>query len=297
MSPLFKGFEDAQITRETGVSLRVRQAGAGPALVLLHGYPQTSACWHKVAPQLVEAGFRVILPDLRGYGGSGKPASDADHAQYSKRAMAQDIVALMDHLGHATFHIAGHDRGARVAHRLALDHADRVSSIAVLDIAPTLAMYGSTDRMFATGYYHWFFLIQPAPLPETLIGADPAFFVTSKLKHWGKSGLAVHDPEAIKEYIAAFSDPACIAATCEDYRAAATIDLDHDRADLEQKIHAPLLALWGKKGLVGQLYDVPAIWRERAKDVRGAALPCGHFLPEECPEQTAEHLIAFFKTR
>lgn len=239
----------------------------------------------------------MVVPDLRGYGGSDKPQSTPDHATYSKRAMAQDQVDLMTYLGHDTFYLAGHDRGGRVAHRLALDHADRVSKVAVLDIAPTLTMYAQTERTFATAYYHWFFLIQPAPLPETLIAADPEFYLTSKLAAWGKSGMDIYDPDAVAEYVHHFSDPACIAATCEDYRAAATIDLDHDRADSDARITAPLLALWGGDGLVGKLYDVPAVWRDKATDVTGNALPCGHFLAEEKPDETASALIAFFKTQ
>lgn len=291
---MFDGFTDSRITLPSGLTIRVRQGGNGPAVLLLHGYPQTSACWHKVAPLLIAAGYRVIAPDLRGYGASDKPPSTPDHAPYSKRAMAQDQADLMTHLGHDTFLVAGHDRGARVAHRLALDHGDRVRAVAVLDIAPTLTMYQHTDRPFATGYYHWFFLIQPAPLPETLIAADPAFYLRSKLGAWGKSGMDAYDDTAVAEYIQHFADPACIAATCEDYRAGATIDLDHDRADASARVTAPLLALWGAKGLVGKLYDVPAVWREKARSVTGHALDCGHFLPEERAEDTAAQLIAFF---
>lgn len=291
---MFDGFTDDHITLPGGITLRVRQGGDGPAVLLIHGYPQTSACWHAVAPQLVAAGYRVIAPDLRGYGSSDKPEATPDHATYSKRTMAADMAGLMTHLGHDRFHVAGHDRGARVAHRLCLDHPLRVTTVAVLDIAPTLSMYESTDMRFASGYYHWFFLIQPAPLPETLIAADPAFYLKSKLGAWGKSGMDVYHPHAVAEYIAHFSDPACISATCEDYRAAATIDLDHDRADSDARITAPLLALWGANGLVGALYDVPALWRQKALDVTGHALPCGHFLPEERPDDTASQLIAFF---
>lgn len=295
-APLFAGFEDTRITLPSGIALRVRQAGQGPAVVLLHGYPQTSACWHRVAPRIIAAGFRVILPDLRGYGGSDKPASRSDHSPYSKRQMAQDISDLMTLLGHDTFYLAGHDRGGRVAHRLMLDHPARVRKGAVLDIAPTATMYARTDRDFATGYYHWFFLIQPAPLPETLIAADPAFYLRTKLGAWGKSGMEVYDPRAVTEYIEAFEDPACIAATCEDYRASATIDLAHDADDATARITCPLLVLWGQDGLVGRLYDVLDVWRAKAARVQGHAVPGGHFLPEERPEDTAAALIAFFGT-
>ena len=294
-SAMFEGFEDKRVTLSNGLKIRLRTAGSGPAVLLLHGYPQTSACWHAVAPLLVASGFTVVVPDLRGYGASDKPASTTDHATYSKREMAADQVEVMQQLGHDRFLLAGHDRGARVAHRMTLDHPAAVSAVAVLDIAPTATMYARTDRAFATGYYHWFFLIQPAPLPETLIAADPDFYLKSKLAAWGKSGMAPYHPDALAEYLQAFRDPACIAATCEDYRASAGIDLDHDAADANKKVQAPLLALWGGKGLVGRLYDVPAVWREKAVDVSGQALPVGHFLPEEAPEETADHLIRFFR--
>jgi haloacetate dehalogenase len=291
---MFAGFEDRKIVLPSGLSIRVRKAGEGPPILLLHGYPQTSACWHAVAPQLVAAGFTVVAPDLRGYGGSGKPPSSPDHMTYSKRSMAADQVELMRLLGYDRFHVAGHDRGGRVAHRLALDHPEAVTRIAVLDIAPTATMYAGTDRAFATGYYHWFFLIQPAPLPETLIAADPDFYLLSKLAAWGKSGMDVHTPDTLAEYCEAFRDPGCLSATCEDYRAAATIDLVHDEADKDRRIEAPLLVLWGTRGLVGKLYDVVETWRGKAFDVKGQGLPVGHFLPEEAPSETAEALIGFF---
>ena len=233
---MFEGFDDRRIPLSTGVTVRARIGGEGPPVLLLHGYPQTSACWHMVAPRLVAAGFTVIASDLRGYGASDKPASTPDHATYSKRAMAADQVELMRRLGHDRFRLAGHDRGGRVAHRLALDHPAAVEKVAVLDIAPTATMYALTDRAFATAYYHWFFLIQPAPLPERLIGADPDFYLQAKLGAWGRSGLGVFAPDALAEYLASYRDPACIAATCEDYRAAASIDLEHDAADADRRI-------------------------------------------------------------
>ena len=246
-----------------------------------------------MAPRLVAAGFTVVLTDLRGYGNSSKPASTPDHAPYAKRAMAADQVAVMRALGHARFAVAGHDRGGRVAHRMALDHAQAVARIAVLDIAPTATMYARTDRAFATGYYHWFFLIQPAPLPERLIGAEPELYLRAKLAAWDR-GEDTFDPAAVAEYLRSFADPATIAATCEDYRAAATIDLEHDAADAGRRIEAPLLALWGERGLVGRSYDVLATWRDKATDVRGHALPTGHYLPEEAPEAVAQALAGFF---
>ena len=294
---MFEGFDDRRIPLSTGVTIRARIGGEGPPVLLLHGYPQTSACWHMVAPRLVAAGFTVIASDLRGYGASDKPASTPDHATYSKRAMAADQVELMRRLGHDRFRLAGHDRGGRVAHRLALDHPAAVEKVAVLDIAPTATMYALTDRAFATAYYHWFFLIQPAPLPERLIGADPDFYLQAKLGAWGRSGLGVFAPDALAEYLASYRDPACIAATCEDYRAAASIDLEHDAADADRRIEAPLLVLWGGNGVVGRLYDVLSTWREKAAKVSGRALPTGHYLPEEAPAETADVLAAFFAGR
>lgn len=291
---MFEGFSDDSVDTGGGVRIRVRAAGDGPPVLLLHGYPETHVCWHAVAPRLVAAGFRVVATDLRGYGDSSKPASDPDHAPYSKRAMAGDQVAIMHALGHARFDVAGHDRGGRVAHRMALDHPGAVRRLAVLDIAPTATMYARTDMAFARAYYHWFFLIQPAPLPERLIGADPEFYLRAKMSAWSQGGNDFLTPEALAEYLRCFSDPAAIAASCEDYRAAASIDLDHDAADADARLAAPLLALWGARGVVGRSYDVLATWREKAADVRGHALATGHYLPEEAPEATAAALAAFF---
>jgi haloacetate dehalogenase len=292
---MLEGFADRRIATETGVEIRARIAGDGPPLLLLHGYPQTHVCWHRVAPLLVAAGFTVVATDLRGYGDSSKPVASPDHATYSKRAMAADQVAVMRALGHGRFSVAGHDRGGRVAHRMALDHPRAVARLAVLDIAPTATMYARTDRDFATAYYHWFFLIQPAPLPERLIGADPEFYLRRKISAWSQGANDFFAPEAVAEYVRCFSDPAAIAASCEDYRAAATIDLEHDAEDAGRLVAAPLLALWGERGVVGGTYDVLATWREKAADVRGRALPTGHYLPEEAPEALAAELAGFFR--
>jgi len=287
---MFEGFELRRL-RVGEVDINLRIGGRGPALLLLHGYPQTHVMWHKVAPSLAER-FTVVCPDLRGYGDSGKPESGPDHAAYSKRAMAGDQVAVMSKLGFERFSVVGHDRGARVTHRLLLDHGERVDKAAVLDIAPTLDMYARTDRTFAEAYYHWFFLIQPFDLPERMIGADPDYYLDMKIGKWSKVGDCF-TPEALAEYKRCFRDPETIHATCEDYRAAAGIDLEHDRADRDRRIVPPLLVLWGQDGVIERCYDVLELWAARAEQVSGRALPCGHFLAEEAPKETLEALTAF----
>ena len=289
---MFEGFERRQVEGD-GVSINTLVGGSGPPLLLLHGYPQTHVCWHKVASLLVGE-FTVVVTDLRGYGDSGKPSGGDDHEGYSKRRMAADQVRVMAALGFDRFALAGHDRGGRVAHRLALDHPHAVRKLAVLDIAPTRAMYRLTDRQFATAYYHWFFLIQPYDLPERLIGADPEHYLRTKLGG-GSAGLSAFTPEAIAEYARCFGNPQVIHASCEDYRASASIDLLHDESDLGRKIGCPLLALWAGNGVVGRCFDVLALWRERAEDVRGESLPGGHYLPEELPEAVAGRLKDFFR--
>jgi haloacetate dehalogenase len=247
-----------------------------------------------VAPALARH-YTVVCADLRGYGDSGRPPSDDTHAAYSKRAMAQDMVELMRNLGHAQFRLVGHDRGGRVAHRLALDHPAAISRLAVLDIAPTLTMYERTDKNFATSYVWWFFQIQPYPMPEHLIGLDPEFYLRAHLERQSKTPGAFTEA-AIAEYLRCYRNPETIHAACEDYRAAAGIGLELDAADRTagHKVTAPLLALWGARGVVGATYDVLATWREKAVEVSGAALDCGHALPEEAPDQTLAALLAFF---
>ena len=274
------------------INIAVCTKGDGPPLLLLHGYPQTGYIWHKIAPQLARD-FTVIIADLRGYGDSDKPPTSADHAVYSKRAMATDMISVMAALGHQRFFVAGHDRGGRVAHRLARDYPEAVERLAVLDIAPTTMMYDTTDMQFATSYYHWFFLIQPAPFPETLIGHDPKFFLESKMRQWGKDRSAITD-EAFNDYLRCFSNPDTIHASCEDYRASASIDLEHDAADADRKLTMPLLALWGEDGMVGNKYDMLAAWRDVAENVSGFAVPGGHYLPEEAPDETYRALLDFF---
>jgi len=287
---MFEGFECRRI-ETSGTTINARIAGDGPPVLLLHGYPQTHLIWHAVAPRLAET-HTVVATDLRGYGDSGRPASDETHAAYSKRAMAADQVEVMQALGFERFAVVGHDRGARVAHRMARDHGGQVERLAVLDIAPTAHMYQATDKAFATAYYHWFFLIQPHPLPERMIGADPAFYLDWILDGWCKTPGAIA-PEARADYLRCFADPAAIHASCEDYRAAATIDLEHDAADGGEKIAMPLLALWGRDGVVARSCDVLATWRAVAADVTGHAVPGGHFVPEEAPAETLAALAAF----
>ncbi len=277
-----------------GVNLHLlaREQADKPVLLLLHGYPETHAMWHRVAP-LLQGDFSLVIPDLRGYGDSGKPPSLPDAGNQSKRAMAQDMAELMTALGHERFHIAGHDRGARVAHRLCLDHAARVASACVMDIAPTLTTFAMTDQALATAYFHWFFLIQPPPLPERMIGADPESWLRGCLSRWSMGNDPAFAPAAVAEYLRCFSQPEAIRASCDDYRAAAGIDLAHDRADANRRIDCPLLVLWGTKGFVGRNYDVLALWREKARLVTAAPLPCGHFLPEEAPGEVATRLRDF----
>ena len=288
------GFAAFDVEVEAGVRIHGAQAGSGPAVLLLHGHPQTHATWYAVAPQLVAAGFTVVAADLRGYGDSSRPSGGDQHRNYSKRTMARDQVGLMRALGHDRFSVIGHDRGGRVAHRLALDHADAVERIAVLDIAPTATMYGTTNREFATRYFWWFFLIQPAPLPETMIAADPEFFLRSHLRAQSRTDGVPHEA-LVQEYLRCYRIPGTIHAICEDYRAAAGIDLLHDAEDAERRVTVPLLALWGANGVVGQLYDVLATWRAKAADVRGRALASGHCLQEEAPLETGKALVAFLR--
>lgn len=267
-------------------------AGDGPPLLLLHGYPQTRTCWHRVAPALAER-FTVVAADLRGYGDSSAPPAGDDHAGYSKRAMAGDMVRLMERLGHDRFALAGHDRGGRAAHRLVRDHPERVSRVAVLDIVPTATLFGTVDQAVATSYYHWFFLIQPDGLPERMIGHDPEWFLRETIRRWSGTATPL-DEIAIREYARWFARPEAIHASCEDYRAGASIDLVHDAADAARPVACPLLVLWGEQGRMGRIYDVLATWRAVAGDVRGRAMPGGHFVPEEAPAETIEELTRFF---
>ena len=293
--PGFERFEVAVEHAHGGTTLHGVRGGAGPPVLLLHGYPQTHVIWHRAAPALAER-FTVVAPDLRGYGASGKPPSAPDHASYSKRAMAADVLALMTGLGHERFAVCGHDRGGRVGHRLALDAPDAVARLMVLDIAPTREMYRNTTDAFARAYWHWFFLIRPAPFPEDLISADSDRYFRGYFGNKaGGAGarLDLFHPDALESYLAAFRDPEAVRASCEDYRAAATIDIAHDDADGGARVGCPLRALWGEAGIVGTLFDPLALWRARAEDVSGRALPGGHYLPEECPDDVLAELVAF----
>ena len=291
--PLFPGFGVRDIAVDHEVQIRVTVGGKGPPILLLHGHPQTHAMWHRVAPRLGEH-FTVVMADLRGYGASSKPAGSADHAAYSKRVMAVDMVSVMRTLGHASFDVLAHDRGARVAHRLALDHPPTVGRMVLLDIAPTLAMYEQANGAFAKAYWHWFFLIQDAPLPERLIESDPAAYVRDVLGR-RSAGLAPFDARVLREYQRSVARPGAAHAICEDYRASATIDLDHDRRDrdVDVRVAAPLLVLWGLHGVIQQCFDPLAEWRLVASDVRGHGIPCGHYIAEEAPDALLEAALPF----
>jgi haloacetate dehalogenase len=290
---MFDAFEKRRV-RTGDADIFALTGGQGPPLLLLHGYPQQHVMWHRVAPRLA-AGFSLVIPDLRGYGDSAGPAPDAQHLNYSKRAMAADMTGLMTALGHPRFSIAGHDRGGRVAYRLALDHPDRVVRLAVLDILPTFEVWQRMNNEAAMRSYHWLFLAQPAPLPERLIGLDPDFYLRHLLNRWAGSQEAL-DPAAVAEYARHFRKPSVIGATCEDYRAGASVDLEHDRADRAagRRLSCRLLVLWGRRYLAGQAASPLDVWRQWAGDVREVALECGHFLAEEQPEACAAAMQEFF---
>ncbi len=289
--PPFPHFQTIQIrTAETLIHGVI--GGQGAPVLLLHGWPQSHVEWHRVAPLLAQH-FTVVATDLRGYGASGKPPSGNNHEGYAKRAMARDQVEVMQHLGFGQFMVVGHDRGGRVAHRMALDYPNTVEKLVVLDIAPTYGMYQDVSKDFASLYFHWFFLIQPAPMPETLLAGNGDIF----LRNWLFRDMVptVITEELFAEYARSFDDPATLHAMCEDYRAAATIDLEHDAADLDHKITCPLLALWGASGVMEQLYDVLAMWRQRAVHVQGKPMPGGHWLPEQRPNELYAELLAFLR--
>ncbi len=295
-SDFFQGFKHEQI-QTAGATINVVYGGKGSPLLLLHGIPETHVLWRKVAPVLAQT-FTLVIADLRGYGDSSKPPGGADHFGYSKRAMAQDQVEVMEHLGFRKFAVVGHDRGGRVAHRMALDHAERLSKLVILDIVPTYKCYQNVTKDFATVFFHWFLLVQPPPFPETMLGNSAELFLKTMLFRLGGEEPGKDIPQwvgqpAYNDYLRCFRDPAAIRALCEDYRAAASIDLAHDAADLNKKIQCPLLVLWSEKGPFHRMYDVLQTWRERANQASGKALAAGHFLPEQIPEQLISEIKPF----
>jgi haloacetate dehalogenase len=294
MNPLFPGFE-SELIEVNGVKIMARKGGSGRPLLLLHGHPQTHAIWHRVAQQLAKS-HTVVMTDLRGYGDSSKPQGSQDHLNYSKRVMALDQIEVMRHFGFSEFDVLAHDRGARVAHRLALDHPKAVKRLVLLDIAPTLAMYEKTSNQFARSYWHWFFLIQPAPMPERLIEADPSAYVRDVLGR-RSAGLAPFDARALAEYVRCIELPGAAHGLCEDYRASASIDLIHDQLDIDTKnfLHQPLLVLWGEQGVVNQCFEPLKEWSKLAVNVKGHALPCGHYIPEEAPELLLNQVQSFLE--
>ena len=291
---MFEGFIQKKL-RVNSVAINTLVNGDGPPLLLLHGYPQSHLIWHRVAPELAKH-YTVVATDLRGYGDSEKPVGLGDHSNYSKREMARDQVEVMRQLGFDSFYLCGHDRGGRVGHRLAVDHPGAVRRMMLLDISPTLTMYEQTSMEFARAYWWWFFLIQPAPFPETMIAAAPETFLQKKIG-WGHAGLSAFTPETYAAYLANVSDPSTMHAMCEDYRAAASIDLEHDRADraVGKKIGCPIHVIWGEHGVVNRCFKPIEDWRQVAGDVRGGTLPCGHYVPEEVPEALLVAMLAFFR--
>lgn len=291
---MFEGFKTHRIDSQ-GVAIHAVVGGEGPPLLLLHGHPQTHVIWHKVAGELARH-FTVVATDLRGYGDSDKPAGLPDHANYSKRTMAADQMAVMRSLGFERFRVLAHDRGGRVAHRLALDHPQAVEKLVTLDIAPTLAMYAQTSEAFARAYWHWFFLIRPAPFPETLIEADPDLYLRQTMGT-RSAGLAPFTEAALAEYLRCLKLPGAAHGLCEDYRASAGIDLEHDRADAEagRQVECEMLALWGADGAVGKCFQPLEEWRKVARRVTGHALPSGHYIAEEVPEQLLAEVLPFLR--
>ena len=287
---MFEGFERHQLTT-SGTTINIVKAGTGPPLLLLHGYPQSHVMWHKVAPSLAED-FTVVAADLRGYGDSGKPGGDPEHLNYSKRLMAQDQVEVMQQLGFESFFLVGHDRGARVSHRLTKDYPQRVLKLAVLDIIPTRKMFQIVNKEMATNTHHWFFLIQPYDFPERVIGAAADYYIRHRFER-GQHAAKFFPLEAVNEYVRCACEPTAIHAMCEDYRAGAGIDLVHDEDDFAQKVNCPLLVLWSSTGYVGRTQDVLQVWRDYATDLRGHSMPCGHHIAEELPDETLSELKAF----
>jgi len=292
---MFEGFERRTVHVD-GVAINAVTGGNGPPVLLLHGYPQTLAMWGAIAP-LIAQQYAVVATDLRGYGDSSKPPEDESRQAYSFRTMANDQVKVMRALGFESFHVIGHDRGGRVAHRMALDHPHRVKSLAVLDIVPTYAMFMDANRHVAGAYWHWYFLSQPAPFPEHMIALDPDYFFETCLVGWGKAALEDFPSQQLAEYRRCWRDREMIRASCADYRAAATIDLEHDAADIAAKVACPALVIWGSKGSMGALFDMEAEWRKRLSSMRTGTLPGGHFFPDQLPGETGALLLEFLSSQ
>jgi len=293
---VFEGFEELWIDLGGGITIHARAGGSGPPVLLLHGFPQSSAMWGKIAPQLARD-RTVVAADLRGYGDSSKPRCEPGNANYAFRAMAADQVALMRALGHERFDVIGHDRGGRTAHRMALDDPGAVASLTVLDIVPTYAMFMETNRHVAGTYWHWYFLSQPEPFPEHMIGLDPDFFYETCLVGWGKSSIGDFDAWQLGEYRRCWRDPSMIHGSCSDYRAAATVDLEHDAADAGRKVECPSLVVWGSGGVMGRLFDMRAQWEARLANMTAKPMPGGHFFPDQYPAETADLLSSFLASR
>ncbi|MFN3169930.1 MAG: alpha/beta fold hydrolase [Hyphomicrobiales bacterium] len=291
-SSLFSGFEAGSIIVSEGIEIAYVIGGSGPPVLLLHGYPQTKALWAQVAPILAEH-FTVVAADLRGYGASSKPDNNADNSAYSFRAFANDQVELMRHLGLSSFHAVGHDRGGRTVHRMALDHPAVVKTLTVMDIIPTSDVFAQTDKLLAMTYWHWFFLAQPSPFPETLINADPDLFFETCLLGWGKSTLEDFDADQLADYRASWHDPAMVHGSCSDYRAGATVDSDHDAADSNVKVSCPTLVMYGADGVMADMFDIPALWHAKCRTIQSVGVPGGHFFIDQSPQQTADSLLAF----
>jgi haloacetate dehalogenase len=289
---MFDGFRRRRVDVGGGIEIACVMGGAGPPVLLLHGYPQTLAMWARVAPSL-STRYTVVCADLRGYGDSSKPKCSADKSNYSFRAFALDQLELMQRLGFDRFHVIGHDRGGRTAHRMALDHPDAVLSLAVLDIVPTLAMFLETDQKLARAYWHWYFLAQPEPFPDRLIANDPDFFFETCLVGWGATKIADFDAEMLAEYRRAWRTPEMIHGSCSDYRAAASVDIEHDNADVDRKVRCPTLVFFGAAGLMARLFDIPAQWRKRCDEVIEARVAGGHFFVDQYPDESARILAEF----
>jgi haloacetate dehalogenase len=296
LNDYFQGFENLHVRVEDDIYINTWVGGSGEqAVLLLHGHPENYLIWRDIAPVLAQH-YRVVVTDLRGYGNSSKPVGLDDHSNYSKRVMAQDNVSVMAKLGIAKFHVVGHDRGARVAHRLIHDHPEKVLTCTLMDILPTYDMYEETNREFATKYWHWFFYIQKYPFPERALSVDPAFFIHFNLTNKvGPEAASRFPKKVLDDYIRCYADPACVHGICEDYRASAGIDLEHDKVDRNKRIQTPLLVLWGANGVVGKIWNVLEGWQKYADDLSGFAVPnCGHFVPEEQPEICLKAMMEFF---